>query len=77
VIGYLIGVAVIKKEADMKKEILAKCKRDRDNCPVKDVLNRVGDQRSLLTVIMWYDWTVTGMPEIQASREQFEEAAAL
>jgi hypothetical protein len=77
VIGNLIGVAVIENEASMKKEILAKCKRDRDNCLVKDVLNRVSDQWSLLTVIMWYDRAVAGMPEIQASRKRYEKEAAL
>ncbi|MBL4676489.1 MAG: helix-turn-helix transcriptional regulator [Mucilaginibacter sp.] len=36
----------------MEKEILKKCENDRDECPVKDVLNRVGDKWSMLTVIM-------------------------
>lgn len=39
----------------MKKEISRKCENDRDNCPVKDVLNRVGDKWSMLTVIMLSD----------------------
>jgi len=39
----------------MKKEILRKCDIDRDDCPVKDVLNRVGDKWSMLTVIMLSD----------------------
>lgn len=39
----------------MKKEILRKCENDRDDCPVKDVLNRVGDKWSMLTVIMLSD----------------------
>lgn len=39
----------------MKKEILRKCENERDNCPVKDVLNRVGDKWSMLTVIMLSD----------------------
>jgi DNA-binding HxlR family transcriptional regulator len=36
----------------MEKDFLKKCESDRDNCPVKDVLNRVGDKWSMLTVIM-------------------------
>jgi DNA-binding HxlR family transcriptional regulator len=39
----------------VKKEIVRKCENDRDNCPVKDVLNRVGDKWSMLTVIMLSD----------------------
>lgn len=39
----------------MEKEILRKCENGRDNCPVKDVLNRVGDKWSMLTVIMLSD----------------------
>jgi len=39
----------------MEKEILRKCESDRDDCPVKDVLNRVGDKWSMLTVIMLSD----------------------
>ena len=39
----------------MEKEILRKCENDQDNCPVKDVLNRVGDKWSMLTVIMLSD----------------------
>lgn len=39
----------------MKKEISRKCENDRDNCPVKDILNRVGDKWSMLTVIMLSD----------------------
>jgi DNA-binding HxlR family transcriptional regulator len=36
----------------MEKEILRKCENNRDECPVKDVLNRLGDKWSMLTVIM-------------------------
>jgi DNA-binding HxlR family transcriptional regulator len=39
----------------MKKEIFRKCENDRDDCPVKDILNRVGDKWSMLTVIMLSD----------------------
>jgi len=39
----------------MKKEISRKCESDRDNCPVKDVLHRVGDKWSMLTVIILSD----------------------
>ncbi|QDW27891.1 winged helix-turn-helix transcriptional regulator [Pedobacter sp. KBS0701] len=37
------------------KEISIRCENDRNNCPVKDVLNRVGDKWSMLTVIMLSD----------------------
>jgi len=36
----------------MEKENLKKCAGDRDDCPIKDVLYRVGDKWSMLTVIM-------------------------
>ncbi len=39
----------------MEKEISRKCENDRDDCPVKDVLNRIGDKWSMLTVIMLSD----------------------
>jgi DNA-binding HxlR family transcriptional regulator len=39
----------------MKKEILRKCENGRDNCPVKDILNRVGDKWSMLAIIMLSD----------------------
>lgn len=39
----------------MAKEILRKCEGDRDDCPIKDVLYRVGDKWSMLTVIMLSD----------------------
>lgn len=39
----------------MKKENLKKCARDREDCPIKDVLYRVGDKWSMLTVIMLSD----------------------
>ena len=39
----------------MEKEILRKCENGRDNCPVKDVLNRIGDKWSMLAVIMLAD----------------------
>lgn len=34
---------------------MRKCENDRDDCPVKDVLNRVGDKWSMLTVIILSD----------------------
>lgn len=40
----------------MRKEISRKCENNRDDCPVKDVLNRVGDKWSMLTVIMLSDY---------------------
>lgn len=67
----------METSAGIKKLILVKCKRDRDNCPVEDLSNRAGDKWFLLTVIVWYDLAVAGMPSIQASREHFEEASAL
>jgi len=36
----------------MGLENLKKCERSREDCPVKDVLNRVGDKWSMLTVII-------------------------
>ncbi|MDV6167002.1 helix-turn-helix domain-containing protein [Flavobacterium sp. DG1-102-2] len=36
----------------MSKESLRKCENNGDDCPVKDVLNRIGDKWSMLTVIM-------------------------
>ncbi|QEC75894.1 winged helix-turn-helix transcriptional regulator [Mucilaginibacter ginsenosidivorax] len=39
----------------MKKENLKKCEGDRDDCPIKDVLARIGDKWSMLTVIMLSD----------------------
>jgi len=39
----------------MKKEKLRKCESSRDDCPIKDVLYRVGDKWSMLTVIMLSD----------------------
>lgn len=39
----------------MAKENLRKCEGDRDDCPIKDVLYRVGDKWSMLTVIMLSD----------------------
>lgn len=39
----------------MKKEIERNCDNDHEECPVKDVLNRVGDKWSMLTVIMLSD----------------------
>ncbi|GAA4326965.1 helix-turn-helix domain-containing protein [Mucilaginibacter gynuensis] len=48
----------------MKKEISRKCEHDRDNCPVKDVLNRVGDKWSMLTVIMLADHGVLRFNEL-------------
>lgn len=39
----------------MEKEISKKCAADRDDCPIKDVLYRVGDKWSMLTVIMLSD----------------------
>lgn len=39
----------------MEKENSKKCGRDRDDCPIKDVLSRVGDKWSMLTVIMLSD----------------------
>lgn len=39
----------------MEKKIREKCEGSRDDCPVKDVLNRVGDKWSMLTVIMLSD----------------------
>lgn len=37
------------------KEKSKKCEGDRDDCPIKDVLYRVGDKWSMLTVIMLSD----------------------
>lgn len=48
-------MTIIENEHYMQKEILRKCENDRDNCPVKDILNRVGDKWSMLTVIMLSD----------------------
>lgn len=39
----------------MAKENLRKCEGNRDDCPIKDVLYRVGDKWSMLTVIMLND----------------------
>ncbi|NCD68356.1 winged helix-turn-helix transcriptional regulator [Mucilaginibacter agri] len=39
----------------MSKENLRKCEGDRNDCPIKDVLYRVGDKWSMLTVIMLSD----------------------
>lgn len=39
----------------MKRENLKKCEGDRDECPITDVLHRVGDKWSMLTVIMLSD----------------------
>jgi len=39
----------------MEKENLRKCEGDRDDCPIKDVLYRVGDKWSMLTVIILSD----------------------
>ncbi len=53
--GTYLKVTNIENERAMKKEILRKCENDRDHCPVKEVLNRVGDKWSMLTVIMLSD----------------------
>ena len=39
----------------MKKENLRKCENSHNECPVKDVLTRIGDKWSMLTVIMLSD----------------------
>lgn len=39
----------------MEKEKFRKCESNRDDCPIKDVLYRVGDKWSMLTVIMLSD----------------------
>ena len=39
----------------MKKQISSKCERDRNKCPVKDVLNCVGEKCSMLTLITLSD----------------------
>jgi len=39
----------------MKKENLKKCAGDLDDCPIKDILYRVGDKWSMLTVIKLSD----------------------
>ncbi len=39
----------------MKKENLKKCDGRRDDCPITDVLHRIGDKWSMLTVIMLSD----------------------
>ena len=39
----------------MKKEISRKCERDRNNSPVKDVMNIVREKWSMLTLIMLSD----------------------
>lgn len=36
----------------MKSENLRKCDNNGSDCPVKDVLNRIGDKWAMLTVIM-------------------------
>lgn len=48
-------VTIIEYERDMKKENLKKCEESRDECPITDVLHRVGDKWSMLTVIMLSD----------------------
>lgn len=53
--GTYLKVTIVDIQCGMKKEILKKCENDRDDCPVKDVLNRVGDKWSMLTVIMLSD----------------------
>ena len=50
-----IEVTIAENHRDMKKENLKKCAGDRDDCPIKDVLYRVGDKWSMLTVIMLSD----------------------
>jgi len=39
----------------MKKENLKKCDGHRDDCPITEVLHRIGDKWSMLTVIMLSD----------------------
>jgi DNA-binding HxlR family transcriptional regulator len=39
----------------MKKDNLKKCAGDRKDCPVQDVLHRVGDKWSMLTIILLGD----------------------
>jgi DNA-binding HxlR family transcriptional regulator len=39
----------------MKKDNLKKCEGSRDECPITEVLHRVGDKWSMLTVIMLSD----------------------
>lgn len=39
----------------MEKENSKKCAGDRDDCPITDILHRVGDKWSMLTVIMLSD----------------------
>ena len=50
-----VHVTIVENEVVMKKEIERKCVNDHEDCPVKDVLNRVGDKWSMLTVIMLSD----------------------
>jgi len=48
-------VSNAENQMDMKKENLKKCAGDRDDCPIKDILYRVGDKWSMLTVIKLSD----------------------
>lgn len=50
-----MAVSIIENQVDMKKENLKKCDGDRDECPILDVLHRVGDKWSMLTVIILHD----------------------
>ena len=50
-----IRITNVGNQRDMKKEILKKCEGHRDECPITDVLHRVGDKWSMLTVIMLSD----------------------
>jgi len=50
-----IEITIAENQRDMKKENLKKCAGDRDDCPIKDILYRVGDKWSMLTVIMLSD----------------------
>jgi DNA-binding HxlR family transcriptional regulator len=50
-----LKVTIIDNQQDMEKEIFRKCENNGEDCPVKDVLNRVGDKWSMLAVIMLHD----------------------
>jgi DNA-binding HxlR family transcriptional regulator len=50
-----LKVTNIDYQQYMKKENLRKCENNRDECPVKDVLNRIGDKWSMLTIIILHD----------------------
>lgn len=50
-----IEITIAGNQSDMKKEILKKSAVDRDDCPITDILYRVGDKWSMLTVITLSD----------------------